>query len=122
MPGERFANQPTGLESRGSGSGAVPPLASPDHPFIAGEIADRGPLERGAAPPPVDRRAREQRERERQAAWRDQAARALTALKADEGTAPINATELIAPAEPPAELVGHRPRRCRRRRRLGCRL
>jgi len=100
MPGERFANQPAGLDSRGSGSGAVPPLAPPDHPFIAGEIADRGPLERGAAPPPVDRRAREQRERERQAAWRDQAARALTALKADEGTAPVNATELIAPAEP----------------------
>ncbi len=91
LPGERFANQPVGADGRGSGPG--PALASPDHPFIAGEIADRGPLERGA-PPPIDRRAREQRERERQAAWRDQAARALNALKADEGTAPINAGDL----------------------------
>jgi len=98
MPGERFANQPPGGDVRGAGSGfgSVPPLASPDHPFIAGEIADRGPLERGV-PAPVDRRAREQRERERQAAWRDQAARALTALKADEGTAPVNALELPVP-------------------------
>jgi stage III sporulation protein SpoIIIAA len=110
MPGERFANQFPGAESRGSGPSPVAPLASPDHPFIAGELADRGPLERGA-PPPVDRRAREQRERERQAAWRDQAARALTAIEADEGTAPINATELLAesplppladPGPPPA--------------------
>ncbi len=99
MPGERFAIQPSGVDGRGLGPGSVPPLASPDHPFVAGEIADRGPLERGAAALP-DRRAREQRERERQAAWRDQAARALTALKADEGTAPINATELIAPSDP----------------------
>ncbi|HLY12732.1 MAG TPA: R3H domain-containing nucleic acid-binding protein, partial [Candidatus Limnocylindrales bacterium] len=98
MPGERFANQPAGLDGR-SVTGAVPPLVSPDHPFIAGEIADRGPLERGA-PPPVDRRAREQRERERQAAWRDQAARALTALKADEGTAPVNALDLPVPDAP----------------------
>jgi hypothetical protein len=100
MPGERFANQPSDGDSRGPGPGSGSPLASPDHPFVAGEIADRGPLERGAAPLP-DRRAREQRERERQAAWRDQAARALTALKADEGTAPINSTELIAPSGPP---------------------
>jgi stage III sporulation protein SpoIIIAA len=100
MPGERFAIQPSGVDGRGLGPGSVPPLASPDHPFVAGEIADRGPLERGAAALP-DRRAREQRERERQAAWRDQAARALTALKADEGTAPINSTELIAPSDPP---------------------
>jgi stage III sporulation protein SpoIIIAA len=91
MPGERFAVQPGGGEGRGSGAGSSGAL--PDRPFIAGEIADRGPLERGAPPPP-DRRARELRERERQAAWRDQAARALTALKADEGTAPINALDL----------------------------
>ena len=37
---------------------------------------------------------REQRELERQKAWRDQATRALTALKADEGTGPVNADDL----------------------------
>ena len=36
---------------------------------------------------------------ERQRAWRDQAARALTALKADEGTAPINTTALAPVAD-----------------------
>ncbi len=120
MPGERFAVQPGGGEGRGrsggpagssgaagSSAGVGPAGSLPDLPFIAGEIADRGPLERGA-PPPVDRRAREQRERERQAAWRDQATRALTALKADEGTAPINAIELSEPAQTaePAGLGG----------------
>jgi hypothetical protein len=80
---------------------------------VAGEIADRGPLERGplerGAPPPPERPAREARERERQAAWRDQASRALTALKADEGTAPINALELAEPvllSDPPAGGLG----------------
>jgi hypothetical protein len=91
MPGERFAVEPSGGEGRGRTGG--PPGSAPERPFIAGEIADRGPLERGAPPPP-DRHAREQRELERQAAWRDQAARALTALRADEGTAPMNALEL----------------------------
>ena len=78
MPGERFAARP------------------PEAPFIAGDIADRGPLERGAgaAASAVDTRAREARELERQKAWRDQAARALQTLKADEGTAPINADDL----------------------------
>jgi hypothetical protein len=60
---------------------------------VAGDIADRGPLERGAAPA-VEPRARDARELERQRAWRDQASRALTALKADEGTGPVNADEL----------------------------
>ncbi|MFL5725993.1 MAG: R3H domain-containing nucleic acid-binding protein [Chloroflexota bacterium] len=78
---------------------AVPPLstrlpgAAEDAPFVAGEIADRGPLERGAGTA-VDTPAREQRELERQKAWRDQASRALTALKADEGTGPVNADDL----------------------------
>jgi len=103
MPGERFAVQPSGGDGRGEGAGPTGPAgAFTDHPFVAGEIADRGPLER-SAPPAPDRRAREQRERERQAAWRDQAARALTALKADEGTAPINAVEL--PEANPAEIA-----------------
>jgi len=79
---------------------AVPPLSdrlpggrADDAPFVAGEIADRGPLERGAGTA-VDTPVREQRELERQKAWRDQATRALTALKADEGTGPINADDL----------------------------
>ncbi|HEU5203232.1 MAG TPA: R3H domain-containing nucleic acid-binding protein [Candidatus Limnocylindrales bacterium] len=80
MPGERFA---------------TPPLTGPgEEPFVAGDIADRGPLERGAAPTVVETRAREARELERQKAWRDQASRALTALRAEEGTGPVNADEL----------------------------
>jgi len=89
IPGERFA---------------VPPAGAPaDAPFVAGDIADRGPLERGAPPPP-DARAREARELERQRAWRDQASRALTALKAEEGTGPVNAEELDADDEADAPL------------------
>jgi stage III sporulation protein SpoIIIAA len=79
---------------------AVPPLSdrlpgtgSNDAPFVAGEIADRGPLERGAGTA-VDTPVREQRELDRQKAWRDQATKALTALKADEGTGPVNADDL----------------------------
>jgi stage III sporulation protein SpoIIIAA len=76
----------------------VPPLSTrgpggDDAPFVAGEIADRGPLERGAGTA-VDTPVREQRELERQKAWRDQATKALTALKADEGTGPVNADDL----------------------------
>ena len=85
MPGEHFAVQP----------GAA---------FVAGEIADRGPVERsetGAiAPAPVpDVRARDARELERQRAWRAEAARALNALHEDEGTRPVNATDLEAKEE-----------------------
>jgi stage III sporulation protein SpoIIIAA len=76
MPGERFA-------SRGG-----------DAPFVAGEIADRGPLERGAVLTAAETRAREARELERQKAWRDQAAKALQDFKAEEGTAPVNAADL----------------------------
>jgi hypothetical protein len=75
MPGERFANRP-------------------DEPFVAGDIADRGPLERGAAATTLDTRAREARELERQKAWRDQASRAMQSYKAEEGTAPVNADDL----------------------------
>jgi hypothetical protein len=81
MPGERFAVPPSG---RGPAD---------DAPFVSGEIADRGPLERGA-PSAADARAREARELDRQKAWRDQAKRAMTALKAEEGTAPVNADDL----------------------------
>ena len=104
MPGERFAVPPTSDEDRPAGSTGAGPReawATADAPFVAGEIADRGPLERGAAaPPPVpEPRARDARELERQRAWRDQAARALTALKAEEGTGPVNAEDLDADDE-----------------------
>ncbi len=80
LPGEHFAVQP----------GAA---------FVAGEIADRGPVERSEAgaiaPAPVpDVRARDARELERQRAWRAEAAHALNALHEDEGTRPVNAAEL----------------------------
>ncbi len=69
LPGERFARA----------AGAIA-----ETPFVAGEIADRGPLERGAgAPAGPEPRARDSRELERQRAWRDQANRALNALRAD---------------------------------------
>jgi stage III sporulation protein SpoIIIAA len=85
LPGERFATPP--LSGRGGAGGD-------EAPFVAGDIADRGPLERGAAAAAVETRAREARELERQKAWRDQASKAITALKAEEGTGPINADEL----------------------------
>jgi stage III sporulation protein SpoIIIAA len=78
IPGERFAVLPAGA----------------DVPFVAGDIADRGPLERAGAASSAETRAREARELERQKAWRDQASRALNALKAEEGTGPVNADEL----------------------------
>jgi len=85
LPGERLASPPvTGR------LGAHPT----EGPFVAGEIADRGPLERGAAPTAAETRAREARELERQKACRDQASRALSAMKAEEGTGPVNADEL----------------------------
>jgi hypothetical protein len=65
-----------------------------DAPFVAGDLADRGPLERVGVPAAPDTPAREARELERQKAWRDQATKALHALKAEEGTAPINVDEL----------------------------
>jgi stage III sporulation protein SpoIIIAA len=90
MPGERFAVPPTDGAGGAAGRG-VSRLEDP--PFVAGEIADRGPIERGAQAI-LDTRAREARELERQRAWRDQATRALTALKAEEGTGPVNADDL----------------------------
>ncbi len=102
LPGERFAVPPSGSASR---TRAVPRAA--DLPFVAGEIADRGPLERGDAPP-VEPRARDAREWQRQQAWREQAARAIVDLKADEGTGPVNALDLEdepADADDPAALA-----------------
>ncbi|MEO5966249.1 MAG: R3H domain-containing nucleic acid-binding protein, partial [Candidatus Limnocylindrales bacterium] len=79
MPGERFAVAP----------------------FIAGDIADRGPLERAEAisAAALDVRARDARELERQKAWRAEAARALNTLREDEGTRPVNAAALEAAEE-----------------------
>ncbi len=82
LPGERIAGR------------------SGDAPFVAGEIADRGPLERGGATA-LETRAREARELERQKAWLDQASRAMQSYKAEEGMAPVNADDL----EPPDELA-----------------
>ncbi len=89
MPGERFASQPEPERGRRPG-----PRALGDPPFVVGDIADRGPLERGAAAAALETRARDAREFERQKAWRDQASRALHALKADEGTAPVNVEDV----------------------------
>jgi stage III sporulation protein SpoIIIAA len=93
MPGERFALPPNGSEVRGRRGPVVADL-----PFVSGEIADRGPLERGAPPAP-EPRARDSREWERQQAWRDQAARAIDLLKVEEGTAPVNADDFLADDE-----------------------
>ena len=82
MPGERFAARPGG-------------------PFVAGDIADRGPLERAeaAASAAAEVRARDARELARQEAWRAEAARAINALHEDEGTRPVNAAALEAAEE-----------------------
>ena len=85
LPGERFASRPSAGRNGGP--------AATEAPFVAGEIADCGPLERGAMTA-VEARAREARELERQKAWRDQASRALNAMKAEDGTGPVNADEL----------------------------
>jgi len=96
-----------------SGSGpAAPggpgvPSALADVPFVAGEIADRGPLERGsvAAPEP---RAREARELSRQREWRQSAARAIGTLRVDEGTAPVNTADLEADDDADDEALADR--------------
>ncbi len=68
---------------------------SPEAPFVAGEIADRGPLERAdGAVTAAEIRARDARELARQQAWRQEATKAINALREDEGTRPVNAAEL----------------------------
>jgi len=127
LPGERIARhdergRPSGhAASGGSRPGGGPAdLGGPagsrragvEAPFVVGEIADRGPVERAAAAEAaLDGRAREAREWERQAEWREQAARAIEAFKADAGTGPANAVRLAQPAaestaaENPADLI-----------------
>jgi stage III sporulation protein SpoIIIAA len=65
--------------------------------FQTGDLADRGPIERGSLATP-ELRARDARESARQAAWRESAARALEQLRA-EGSAVATqvATEEPAP-------------------------
>ncbi len=81
-----------GAAGPGSGPGGEP-AARLEIPFVAGEIADRGPLERGTVGVPVpEPRAREARELSRQREWRESAVKAIGALKAEEGIAPVNAS------------------------------
>ena len=70
------------------GVAGSPPVPPPPDVFQTGEIADRGPLERGTAPAP-EPRARDARELDRQREWRESARRAIQSLHADEGTAPV---------------------------------
>ncbi len=71
VPGERFAAPP-------AGPGRIPG----EVPFRVGELADRGPVERGPAPVP-EPRARDLRELERQRSWAQQATRALNDYRAE---------------------------------------
>ncbi|HTS15319.1 MAG TPA: R3H domain-containing nucleic acid-binding protein, partial [Candidatus Sulfotelmatobacter sp.] len=73
---------------RDAGFAAGPALGTPAEVFQTGEIADRGPLERGTIPAP-EPRARDARELDRQREWRESARRAIQSLHADEGTAPV---------------------------------
>jgi stage III sporulation protein SpoIIIAA len=87
-----------GAGGGGAGGSARPGSSgslTAEAPFVAGDIADRGPLERGSLPAP-EPRAREVRELSRQREWLDSATKAIDSLKADEGTGPINAEMLEA--------------------------
>ncbi len=79
--------EPRDVEPAGPFAGAYDPSRLADTPFVTGEIADRGPLERGSAPAP-EPRARDTRELERQKEWRESAKRAIETLHADAGTGP----------------------------------
>ncbi len=94
-PGASGSWRPTRGAAPAGGDAGPPPRASADAPFVAGDLADRGPLERGSAPT-ADARAREARELARQREWRASASQAINALKADEGTLPVNAADLDA--------------------------
>ncbi len=107
LPGERFArgNPPGSLPAGAEGSAdGGPPVWSEGAPFVAGDIADRGPVEReagatGTTAPAAEPRARDVRELQRHRAWREQAGKAINALRAEEGTAPVNADDLTGDDE-----------------------
>ncbi len=103
-PGASGSWRPTRGASPAGGDAGQPPRASADAPFVAGDLADRGPLERGSTPA-ADARAREARELARQREWRASASKAINALKADEGTLPVNAADLD-PDGPPSTANG----------------
>jgi stage III sporulation protein SpoIIIAA len=96
--GEAFASRDSGLREaeRGYRPGYRPGAtggwrrgtggAGGGGPFLQGEVADSGPLERGT--PAADARARDMRELQRQRQWRDSAVRAIGALRAEEGVGP----------------------------------
>ena len=69
-PRGRSSRTTTGTEPSGSWE------PDPGAAFQSGDIADRGPLERGTIPP-IESRARDARETDRQRAWRESAMRAL---------------------------------------------
>jgi stage III sporulation protein SpoIIIAA len=99
-PGSRPAGGPGGSRPAGGpGAAAGSRAGAVEAPFVAGEIADRGPVERAAAEAALEVRARDAREWERQAQWRDQASRALEAFRAEEGTGPANVADLLADDE-----------------------
>jgi stage III sporulation protein SpoIIIAA len=75
-PGASYASGPY--------AGAYDPALLADAPFMTGEIADRGPLERGSLQLP-EPRARDARELERHREWRDSARQAIRASDADTG-------------------------------------
>jgi hypothetical protein len=87
---------PSGREGPRASAAVIAPEQAP---FVAGEIADRGPLERADEAAAAEVRARDARELARQQAWRDQATKAINALREDEGTRPVNAQELDAQDE-----------------------
>jgi len=104
-PGSIGPDRSGGAGGSGSGGGPVTSVAGigrlgresvqAEAPFVSGEIADRGPVERGTAPAP-EPRARDARELSRQREWRESATKAIDALKAEEGTGPVNAAEVEA--------------------------
>jgi stage III sporulation protein SpoIIIAA len=96
-----------GASGDSGGPGGAGGPARAEVPFVVGEIADRGPLERGTVPAP-EPRARDARELSRQREWRDSAAKAIDALKADEGTGPVNVADLDPDTDDAADLGGDR--------------
>jgi len=73
----------------GPGGGAGGQGPRNESPFVVGDIADRGPVERGAAPV-AEPRARDARELSRQREWRESATKAISTMRAEEGTGPVN--------------------------------